>query len=316
MAARRRWSKAPLGRGRVLVLATTLDLFWNDLALKPVYLPFVHQLARQASSYAEQPGWTTVGQAVDVTTHRHRLGDPQSVRTTGDAAEGSSAMEVTEPGFYEVRDAREGQPLRVIASNVDLAESDLARVDPGEVSVAVTGQPGSGGLNGGPVVVPDTRPGAGTTNLVVPAVRRYPDPHRRIVAGAPAVAGPTLGRARYERIRARRTRCRHPAGAQAVADQAGDSRRGRVPRGRPAGHPRDRRGPRLLPVLAGRDLLVPHPHRPAPRGRGLLVLRPSADAAGQRRTGRALSRRARALARVHHPHRDGRARRSAPPRRC
>ena len=38
-----------LGRGRVLVLATTLDLFWNDLALKPVYLPFVHQLARQAS---------------------------------------------------------------------------------------------------------------------------------------------------------------------------------------------------------------------------------------------------------------------------
>jgi len=65
-------------------------------------------------------------------------------------------MEVTEPGFYEVRDAREGQPLRVIASNVDLAESDTARVDPEEVSVAVTGQPGSGGLNGGPVVVPDT----------------------------------------------------------------------------------------------------------------------------------------------------------------
>ncbi len=145
-----------LGRGRVLVLATTLDLFWNDLALKPVYLPFVHQLARQASSYTEQPGWATVGQAVDLTTTGTAsvILSPSGERVT--PAEGSSAMEVTEPGFYEVRDAREGQPLRVIASNVDLAESDTARVDPEEVSVAVTGQPGSGGLNGGPVVVPDT----------------------------------------------------------------------------------------------------------------------------------------------------------------
>ena len=148
--------EATVGRGRVLVLATTLDLFWNDLALKPVYLPFVHQLARQASSYAEQPGWTTVGQAVDVSTGGTAsvLLSPSGQRVTPPA--GSSAMEVTEAGFYEVRDAREGQPLRVIASNVDLSESDLARVDPGEVSVAVTGQPGSGGSNGGPVVVPDT----------------------------------------------------------------------------------------------------------------------------------------------------------------
>ena len=145
-----------LGRGRVLVLATTLDLLWNDLALKPVYLPFVHQLARQASSYAEQPGWVTVGQAVDITSTGTAsvILSPSGQRVT--PPEGSSAMEVTEPGFYEVRDAREGQPLRVIASNVDLAESDTARVDPEEVSVAVTGQPGSGGLNGGPVVVPDT----------------------------------------------------------------------------------------------------------------------------------------------------------------
>jgi hypothetical protein len=144
-----------VGRGRVLVLATTLDLFWNDLALKPVYLPFVHQMARQASSYVEQPGWTTVGQAVDVSTSGTAavILSPAGQRVA--LPEGSSAMEVIEPGFYEVREAREGQPLRVIASNVDLAESDLARVDPGEVSVAVTGEPGSGGQNGGPAVVPD-----------------------------------------------------------------------------------------------------------------------------------------------------------------
>ena len=54
-----------LGRGRVLVLASTLDLVWNDLALKPVFLPFVHQLARQAVELcASSPAWATVGQAV------------------------------------------------------------------------------------------------------------------------------------------------------------------------------------------------------------------------------------------------------------
>ena len=43
----------------------------------------------------------------------------------------------------------------MVASNVDLAESDLTRVDPGEVSVAVTGQPGSGGRTAAAVAVPD-----------------------------------------------------------------------------------------------------------------------------------------------------------------
>ena len=58
--------EATVGRGHVLVWATTLDLSWNDLALKPVYLPFVHQLVREAAGYREQPGWMTVGQAIDV----------------------------------------------------------------------------------------------------------------------------------------------------------------------------------------------------------------------------------------------------------
>jgi hypothetical protein len=148
--------ESSVGRGRVLILATTLDLLWNDLALKPVYLPFVHQLARHASSYSEQPGWVTIGQAVEMasTGTAAVILSPSGQRLT--PAEGSSALELAEPGFYEVRDAREGQPLRVVASNVDLTESDLARVDPGEVSVAVTGQPGSEGPDAAAVVVPDS----------------------------------------------------------------------------------------------------------------------------------------------------------------
>ncbi|MCC7240654.1 MAG: BatA domain-containing protein [Acidobacteria bacterium] len=143
------------GRGRVLVWATTLDLSWNDLALKPVYLPFVHQLVRRASGYAEQPGWLTVGQALDVgasTTGRVVLTPSGQRRPAGEAGQ---ALEVTESGFYEVRNAREGQPLQVVAANVDLSESDPARVETSAVSLAVTGQPGRGEQGEVGLVVPD-----------------------------------------------------------------------------------------------------------------------------------------------------------------
>ena len=133
-----------LGRGRVLVWATTLDLSWNDLALKPVYLPFVHQLVRQASGYREA-AWMGDGGPGHRRRRRRCLGGRAlAAGAAADAARGGTALEVAEPGFYEVRGAREGQSLRIVASNVDLAESDPTPVDPAEVTVAVTGQPGVG----------------------------------------------------------------------------------------------------------------------------------------------------------------------------
>ena len=33
-----------VGSGRVLLWASTLDLSWSDLPLKPVFLPFVHRV--------------------------------------------------------------------------------------------------------------------------------------------------------------------------------------------------------------------------------------------------------------------------------
>src|SRR5690606_19763503 len=55
-----------LGRGRVLVWTSTLDLFWSDLAIKPVYLPFVHQMARYLADYRDRPTWASVGQVIDL----------------------------------------------------------------------------------------------------------------------------------------------------------------------------------------------------------------------------------------------------------
>lgn len=144
-----------VGRGRVLVLATSLDLSWSDLALKPVYLPFVHQLVRYASGFREDPGWGTVGQAVDAGAVGAVVLTPGGQRLT--PPDGASAFELTEPGFHDVRDAREGQTLKVVASNVDLAESDPAVLDPAEVTAAVTGQSTVDGATAPlAVTIPDT----------------------------------------------------------------------------------------------------------------------------------------------------------------
>jgi len=50
----------------------------------------------------------------------------------------TTAVELTMPGFYEVRPSAGGPPLAVAAVNVDRAESDLAAMDPEELAAAVT----------------------------------------------------------------------------------------------------------------------------------------------------------------------------------
>ena len=63
--------------------------------------------------------------------------------------EGSEVMELTEQGFYEVRDGSLAtRSLRVVASNVDPAESDLTPMDPKEIVAAAIGAPDSGQQGG------------------------------------------------------------------------------------------------------------------------------------------------------------------------
>ena len=60
-----------VGGGRVLLWTSTLDLLWSDLALKPVFLPFVHRAAVYLANYAEPPLWRTVGQVFDQIGRAH-----------------------------------------------------------------------------------------------------------------------------------------------------------------------------------------------------------------------------------------------------
>jgi len=134
-----------VGTGRVIAWTTTLDDSWSDLAVKPVFLPLVHQLVRYLSQYEEVSYWSTVGQVVDLSTLLKTRADRVVVTPAGErvrvAANEPGILELNEHGVYEIRAASSGsaRPDR-IAVNLDAAESDLTVIDPGELVAAVTGR--------------------------------------------------------------------------------------------------------------------------------------------------------------------------------
>jgi hypothetical protein len=139
-----------VGRGRVLEWASTFDLAWSDLPLKPVFLPFVHRAVRHLAAYSEPPPWLTVGQVLDPGSGAEtggRVALAPSGRRIPLDEEGTDVLELTEPGFYEVRRGG-GQgsnaEVTVVASNVDPSESDLTPMDPQEIVAATVGGPGDG----------------------------------------------------------------------------------------------------------------------------------------------------------------------------
>ena len=142
-----------VGTGRAIVWTSTLDLYWNDLAVKPVFLPFVHRVVRHLASYREPDPWRTVGDVVEpaavpagARAQREAARvvlTPAGQRVTLDE-EGPDVLELLEQGFYEIRtQSRDTDPPLVVASNVDLKESDLTGMDPQEIVAAAMGRAGA-----------------------------------------------------------------------------------------------------------------------------------------------------------------------------
>jgi hypothetical protein len=134
-----------IGTGRVIAWTTSLDDSWTDLALKPVYLPLVHQFTKYLSQFEQTSYWSTVGQVVDLSAAYKSKTDRVVVEPGGErvrfGANDSQILELAEHGLYEIRSAsnNSGRPERM-AVNLDPAESDLTPLDPTELVAAVTGR--------------------------------------------------------------------------------------------------------------------------------------------------------------------------------
>jgi hypothetical protein len=148
-----------VGRGRVLLWGSTLDVSWSDLPTKPVFLPFIHQAVRHLAGYTEPEPWLTVGQVFNTSAVAARGTAAQRVVLTPSGRrlplddEGTDVLELTEQGFYEVRgDANQADAI--VAANVDPAEADLTPMDPNEIRAAAVG--GESESATGPTGVPLT----------------------------------------------------------------------------------------------------------------------------------------------------------------
>ena len=142
-----------IGSGNVLLWASTLDNYWNDLALKPVYLPFVHEIIRHLATYEQPANFFTIGNVVDP-AHLLRAsglglqtGTGAMILTpTGQRIEQSGTptpVQLEQPGFYEVHGRSNQAGTVSIAANLDTAESDLSVLDTQELSAALSGRPGT-----------------------------------------------------------------------------------------------------------------------------------------------------------------------------
>ena len=145
-----------VGTGRVLLWASTLDVTWSDLPTRGVFLPFVHQAVRHLASYTAPRPWLNVGQVLDASSSAlPRANVDQRVVLTPAGRrvplqdEGSDVMELTEQGFYELRD-QDNKDVIVVAANVDPTEADLTPMDPKEIVAATLGDPGGAGGGGNP----------------------------------------------------------------------------------------------------------------------------------------------------------------------
>jgi hypothetical protein len=151
-----------VGRGRVLLWASTLDVSWSDLPTKPVFLPFVHQTVRHLAGYAEPEPWLTVGQVLNASAAIAKAPPMPRVLLTPTGRrlplddEGSDVLELTEQGFYEIR-GEQNQAEVVVAANVDPAEADLTPMDPKEITAAAVGGGEAEGSQNGVPLTPEAR---------------------------------------------------------------------------------------------------------------------------------------------------------------
>ena len=132
------------GKGRVLLLTTTLDPHWNDLALQPAFLPFLHRTLADLAAYESYAHSARVGDIVDLLRYARALAgadavvaaandgqlivespSTQALRFERDAA----LLHLDQPGFYQVHQAAPDDVEITLAVNLDPGEANPARLD-------------------------------------------------------------------------------------------------------------------------------------------------------------------------------------------
>jgi len=133
------------GKGRVLLFTSSLGPSWNDLALTPLYLPLVHQMARYMGSRQED-SWFGLGQTFTVARETNggppAVDSPDGTRWTENRLTSDGDLLVTgrQPGFYRLRYSARPD---FAAVDLDAAEGDFTKLDFAAFMTGVTGGAGN-----------------------------------------------------------------------------------------------------------------------------------------------------------------------------
>jgi hypothetical protein len=142
------------GRGKVLLVNTTLDTAWNDLPLTPMFLPLVRQMLEYLGGQEATSAYT-IGQVLAAppdpdgslpaieSPSGHRIDDARKNAT------GELALDASEIGFYKFRYRDRTEQAAV---NLELKESDFAKLDVNEFVSSIT--PGAADPGAQPVSSP------------------------------------------------------------------------------------------------------------------------------------------------------------------
>ncbi|HSG81857.1 MAG TPA: BatA domain-containing protein [Gemmatimonadota bacterium] len=153
------------GDGAVLLWASGLENFWNDLAIQPVFVPFLHQLVKHLAGYRQAESWFRVGRVLDLSeipalASDVVVGDLELIveRPSGSdrvmrPARDGWYLGLEEQGIYRVRRANVDAGGVIVAANLDPAESDLTSVDLQEMAGASITQGAAGGPAAGAAIL-------------------------------------------------------------------------------------------------------------------------------------------------------------------
>jgi hypothetical protein len=134
------------GEGRVLLWGSDFGNAWNDLPVRGVFLPTVHEAARYLAGRREPPASYEVGQTIGL-AELHLPDEPLVLEApdgsrTPLGANQRDPVPLASAGFYTIRPLAGGTGMP-IAANLDPAESDLATVDRAAFLQATSGVGGA-----------------------------------------------------------------------------------------------------------------------------------------------------------------------------
>jgi hypothetical protein len=124
-----------VGKGKVLLFASSLDMTWNNLALQAAYLPMLHEAIGYLAGREEIKPVYRIGDPVPLNMPGGQIAgvlDPKGreVGLPNRSINLSVFTDTSLPGFYAIRTTRFKEHIAV---NTPVPESDMTSVEPASV---------------------------------------------------------------------------------------------------------------------------------------------------------------------------------------